>query len=101
MFGVLARARRWQRGPVAIRWVACVEDGPPSVAFSIGRRVGNAPTRNRLRRRLWSIVRLHEDQLMRSSAYLISVRPEAGTMTFSELDATILTLLTRIHEETP
>jgi ribonuclease P protein component len=75
------RATRWSRpagpgGPAEVR-----------VAYAIGRKVGPAVVRNRLRRRLRAAVR----QLDRTSrglpggAYLVSLRPEAATMTYAEL----------------
>jgi ribonuclease P protein component len=56
-------------------------------AYAIGRRVGSAVVRNRLRRRLRAAARdLHRSSggLPRGS-YLVSVRPEAAALTYAEL----------------
>jgi ribonuclease P protein component len=36
---------------------------PPRVAFAVGRSVGSAPLRNRVRRRLRALARAHADEL--------------------------------------
>ena len=36
---------------------------PPRVAYAVGRSVGGAPVRNRVRRRLRALARTHADQL--------------------------------------
>jgi ribonuclease P protein component len=58
------------------------------VAYAVGRRVGPAVVRNRVRRRLREAVR----ELDRSTpgglacgAYLVSVRPEAASQSYREL----------------
>lgn len=54
---------------------------PPRVAFAVPRKVGNAVTRNRIRRclrgRLLDRVREHDGGLP-SGAYLVTVAPEAS-----------------------
>jgi ribonuclease P protein component len=62
-------------------------DTPPRVAFAIGRRVGPAVARNRVRRRLRSILRdlATEPGRIPGGAYLISVQPRAVTSTFVQL----------------
>lgn len=55
-----------------------IPDGnPPRVAFAIGRRTGSAVARNRLRRRLRSML---EELDPPSGAYLIGAGPEAVGM---------------------
>jgi len=57
------------------------------VAYGIGRRVGTAVVRNRVRRRLRAA--MHEVDRERGGlnpgAYLVLVRPEAGTAPYAEL----------------
>ena len=53
----------------------------PCVAFSIGRRVGPAVVRNRLRRRLRDeVARLARDDLVPTGAYLVGLSPAAATL---------------------
>ncbi len=58
----------------------------PAVAFAIGRPVGTAVVRNRLRRRLRELVRAHSDQLEPGCSYLIGAGVGAVSMSWSELD---------------
>ena len=60
-------------------------DGPPRVAYAIGRSVGSAVVRNRIRRRLRVIVAARVDDLT-PGAYLIAARREALTMPYPDLD---------------
>jgi ribonuclease P protein component len=52
------------------------------VAYAVGRAVGGAVERNRLRRRLRAIVR---DAELAPGAYLVAVAPPAARLTFAEL----------------
>lgn len=54
------------------------------VAYAINRQVGNAVTRNRLRRRLRSILSGHVSSLP-NGAYLVRAGPEASRLEFYEL----------------
>lgn len=57
------------------------------VAYAIGRKVGPAVVRNRLRRRLRAAVREIDRSPggMAPGAYLVSLRPEAAQRTYAEL----------------
>lgn len=73
---------------------------PPRVAYSVGRRVGPAVVRNRVRRRLRAIVaeavRPSGELAPGPGAYLISVRPEAATLPFAALEAAVHGALARL-----
>ena len=56
-FASLRRARRHRGGPLTVSWVGGSPVEPPRVAYTIGRRVGSAVVRNRVRRRLRALVR--------------------------------------------
>ena len=56
------------------------------MAFVINRRVGNAVTRNRLRRRLRSIL-AGQAPTLPAGAYLVRTAPEASQLAFDELRA--------------
>ena len=78
--GVRARC-----GPVTVTWVPA-GDGPSALAFAIGRRVGTAVVRNRLRRRLRAVFAELADRAdLAPGTYLVSTGPEAATLDYGEL----------------
>ena len=85
-FDALRRdGRRARRGPMTVVYLPGGND--VRVAYAIGRKVGPAVVRNRVRRRLREAVR----ELDRTTgglgcgAYLVTVRPEAAGCTYREL----------------
>ena len=54
------------------------------MAYAVGRPVGGAVVRNRLRRRMRAVVSQLGPQL-RPGAYLVGAAPEAATLSFEEL----------------
>ena len=87
-FAALRRGRRVRNGPITISWVDGEPTQPPRVAFAIGRRVGHAIERNRLRRRLRAVVRTLAPNLG-PGAYLIGAAPKAAHLPFEELRTTV------------
>jgi ribonuclease P protein component len=90
-FDALRRdGRRARRGPVSVTSAPGTE-GPPRVAFAVGRSVGSAVVRNRARRRLRAVV----DELARSGALgrggtlLVSVRSDLSELSFAELRSVV------------
>ena len=61
---------------------------PPRVAFAIGRKVGGAVVRNRLRRRLRHLVR-EVVPAPGPGAWLISVGPGAAVLPYDQLGAAL------------
>jgi ribonuclease P protein component len=68
------------------------------VAFAIGRKVGIAVERNRIRRQLRTIFRELAPQL-RPGMYLIGVAPASAQLRFGELRITVLRALDAIWEQ--
>ena len=61
---------------------------PPRVAFAINRKVGNAVVRNKVRRRLRSIVGELDrsaDGGLPAGTYLLTVRPEVTSLSYRDL----------------
>ena len=83
-FASLARARACRRDPVWVRRVAPTGPGP-QVAYAVSRRVGNAVTRNRVRRRLRAALGQQGTVVRPDSAYLVGATPAAATASFAEL----------------
>ncbi len=73
---------------MTVTWVPGDQAEPPRVAFAVGRRVGGAVVRNRIRRRLRAIVR-EVEPLLQPGAYLVSAATEANSMPYGELKATV------------
>jgi ribonuclease P protein component len=63
------------------------------VAFSIGRALGSAPRRNRLRRRLRALLHELEPSLL-PGALLIGALPATIELTFDQLRSELLALMT-------
>lgn len=65
----------------------------PQVAFAIGRAVGNAVVRNRLRRQLREIMRARP---VEPGLYLIGATPAAAGSSFALLSSTVDDLIARL-----
>ena len=80
-----------RRARSAHLWCRYLDDPdvvPPRVAFAIGRAVGGAVTRNRLRRRLRELVRaavVGQPPRLSRGQLLIGVRPPAAELSFGAL----------------
>jgi ribonuclease P protein component len=75
-------------GPITVTWAPGDPAEPPRVAYAIGRRVGGATLRNRVRRRLRSIVRDLRPALG-PGAWLIGAAPEVANLSYAELKAAV------------
>jgi ribonuclease P protein component len=73
---------RARRGPVTVTYAPGAEP-EPRVAYAIGRRVGTAVVRNRVRRRLRAAIGTLEELV--PGAYLVAAGPEAAGQTYEEL----------------
>jgi ribonuclease P protein component len=81
--------RRARRGPVTVVYLPPTHAGTtPRVAFAINRKVGNAVARNKVRRRLRSIVGeldREADGGLPGGTYLLTVRPEVTSLSYRDL----------------
>jgi ribonuclease P protein component len=73
--------------------VATTAGDPPRVAFAIGRPVGNAVVRNRVRRRLRALCTTYAADLVVGHCYLVGATPAAAEATYGELDDAFRALL--------
>lgn len=99
-FEALRRSRlRAGVGPVRIAFANgdSIPTDKPHIAFAIGRRVGGAVIRNRLRRRLRAISGELSDRML-SGDYLIAVSAEATKLSYQELRATVSAALAALFE---
>jgi len=75
---------RSRSGPITVSYIR-LHEAAPHFGFSIPKKVGSAPVRNTVRRRLREIVARNQDKLSGGS-YLISVGPGAKDLSFSQLE---------------
>jgi ribonuclease P protein component len=93
-FVALGGAPRRRRGALSLAYVPGPDPNqPPRVAFAIGKRVGGAVIRNRVRRRLREAVLHQSCRLRPGGAYLIGASPAAAAAKFGELEASLAGLL--------
>jgi ribonuclease P protein component len=76
-FTALRAGRRGHAGPLHVAWLPEDPGTPPRVAFAVGRRVGSAVARNRVRRQLRAAVAELAPGLA-PGAYLVTHRGGAG-----------------------
>ncbi|MGH9156145.1 MAG: ribonuclease P protein component [Acidimicrobiales bacterium] len=88
-----AHGRRARSGPITVTWVGGPGDAS-QVAYAIGRRVGGAVQRNRLRRRLRAIVAELAPDLP-AGTYLVSAGPAATTTSSGELRTLVRRAMTQ------
>jgi ribonuclease P protein component len=72
-------------------------DGPPRVAYAVGRRVGGAVARNRVRRRLRAVVAAEAAVLAPAHVYLVGAGPAAAKTSYRELCNTFRAIATDLH----
>jgi ribonuclease P protein component len=82
------RGRRARRGPLVVTWLAPApgEDTPPRAAFALGRNLGGAVLRNRIRRRLRAALReLQSEGRLPAGTYLVGGRAELADLPWADL----------------
>lgn len=101
-FRALARGRRRRMGNLEVRSVVLGSNQePPRVAFAVGRSVGDAVTRNRVRRHLRAAVREHARILEPGAAYLVRATPEAAQNPYADVSDTLGAILSDLSQGTP
>jgi ribonuclease P protein component len=90
---VQTTGRRYKGRLVAL--LVGLRPGPARVGYTVSRRVGNAVKRNKVRRRLKEIVRLHPAHLREGCSHVLIAFPTALTVDYATLQAEVLCLLQR------
>lgn len=88
------KGQRTRRGPITVAYLPVSNSDASKgsvaqvrVAFGVGRKVGHAVARNKVRRRLRHIMREldHRSDVLMPGSYLITVQPAAATMSYGAL----------------
>jgi ribonuclease P protein component len=97
-FGALRRSgRRVRVGALSVTWLPGRDGEAPSLAFAIGKAVGNAVVRNRMRRRLRALFGELSTEL-RPGTYLVSAGPAAAPLDYGDLRHIVCTALAQLAE---
>lgn len=96
-FVALRHGRRARCGLLTVSWAPAGE-GPPRLAFAIGRKVGSAVHRNRLRRRLRALAGRTG---LPPGAWLVSASPGAAEASFDVLSGWWRGAVARLVSEDP
>ena len=70
---------------------------PARVGFVVSKAVGNAATRNRVKRRLRHLAREHVSSLPGSAVLVVRALPDAATASYQELEGVLERCLGRVH----
>jgi ribonuclease P protein component len=99
-FRALARSRRRRRGVVMVSSAMVgASSEPPRVAYAVGRGVGGAVARNRVRRRLRAATRCHAGDLVPGCAYLVGATAAAVNTPYQELSTALHDALCALRED--
>ena len=96
----VARGGRSGRSSLALQAIASPGE-LPGVGLTVSKRVGNAPERNRVKRRLRAAVRTCAAQFLPRHDYVLVGRREALTVPFGELVADLEKLIARVDVASP
>ncbi|WDR02219.1 ribonuclease P protein component [Devosia algicola] len=78
-----------------------VEDEAPGVGFTVTKKIGNSPERNRIRRRLRAAVTMCASDFVPGYNYVLVGRREALHEPFSRLVSDISQAIARVHTAKP
>lgn len=92
---VYAAKVRETRGPLTIYAIAN-ELGHPRLGLSVGRKIGTAPKRNRIKRLIREAFRLMQHDLPRGYDIVVNVRPHQ-TALLADYQRMLSSLMVRLH----
>jgi ribonuclease P protein component len=85
--------QRSRRGHITVTFVVTGDESAPRVAYAVGKRVGGAVVRNRLRRRLRTVV-ADASASLAPGAYLVAAGREAAGLPYEDLKAQVTAAMT-------
>lgn len=91
-----ARGNRAGRSAFGLQAISAREDAP-GIGFTVTKKSGNSPERNRIKRRLRAAVTACADDFMPSHDYVLVGRREALNQPFDRLVADLAFCIARVH----
>ncbi len=91
-----ARGQRVGRSAFSLQAIASATE-EPGVGFTVTKLTGNAPERNRIRRRLRAVVKACENGFLSRHDYVLVGRREALSLPFDRMVEDLNTSLSKIH----
>lgn len=91
-----ARGKRAGRPAVSVQAVA-VEAEAPGIGLTVTKKVGNAPERNRIRRRLRAAARACDSAFRPQHDYVLVARRDALTLPFSRIVSDLSSAIAKVH----
>ena len=95
-----ARGNRAGRSAFGLQAVA-VADAEPGIGFTVTKKTGNSPERNRIKRRLRAAVTACARDFAPHHDYVLVGRREALSEPFDKLVADLGALIVRVHRDRP
>jgi ribonuclease P protein component len=90
--------RRAGSGTLVVHLARPDSEDPIRIGFVVSRAVGNAVTRNRVKRRLRQLVRDHAASLPSGSLLVVRALPPSAGASYAELGADLGRCLTRVTQ---
>ncbi|GIG41415.1 ribonuclease P protein component [Cellulomonas phragmiteti] len=98
------RGARGGRDTLVVHLTTTTDPGPPAVGLVVSRAVGNAVTRNRVKRRLRALVAARMTSLPDGALMVVRAQPPAASATSAslgrELDGAVATASRRLERRT-
>ena len=91
-----ARGNRAGRPAFALQAIAS-ETSEPGIGFTVTKKVGNSPERNRIKRRMREAVRARADDFSPGHDYVLVGRREALSEPFAKLVQELGVLIDKVH----
>ncbi|MDB5614671.1 MAG: rnpA [Devosia sp.] len=92
-----ARGNRAGRSAFGLQVIAA-EEAPPGIGFTVTKKTGNSPERNRIKRRLRAAVTACARDFVPHHDYVLVGRREALTEPFTKLVDDLGALIVRVHK---
>lgn len=93
----MSEGRRVRRDDLSVRWIVDDGAGAPHVAYAIGRKVGPAVVRNRIRRRLRVLIEHEAERGLPNGWFLVGAGGRRATQSAADLRADVAELFSLVR----